>query len=445
VAPHAFAGANAYYSERDEALCFGYFPAKSGKKMVYACLSRDVVAHETTHAILDGLRTRYTEPSSPDQSAFHEGFSDVVALLSVFANKDVVDALLPRGRRPDTVPRSQLKPEALKQSALLGLAKEMGAEMQLARGSALRRSVELPPGNHFEKAEYEEPHLRGEIFAAAVLNAFVEVWAQRMKRLGVVARGEVARERAVEDGADVAERLLTIVIRAIDYAPPVDLRFCDYLSSLLTADLELYPDDSRYHFRKIIRASFKAYAIVPASDYANEGAWDPFDDKVSLHGNHFESLQSNPEEMFRFVWENQKALRLYPGAYCRVQSVRPSMRQGPDGFFLRETVAEYTELLDLKVSELSSVRVPARGHLQATRVRSPEGLDRQQSLTLYGGGTLIFDEFGRLKYHIKNSLDSHQQSARLESLTAMGAFDDGDHQSRISQLHLRRATGAMRI
>jgi hypothetical protein len=173
VAPHAFAGANAYYSERDEALCFGYFPAKSGKKMVYACLSRDVVAHETTHAILDGLRTRYTEPSSPDQSAFHEGFSDVVALLSVFANKDVVDALLPRGRRPDTVPRSQLKPEALKQSALLGLAKEMGAEMQLARGSALRRSVELPPGNHFEKAEYEEPHLRGEIFAAAVLNAFV--------------------------------------------------------------------------------------------------------------------------------------------------------------------------------------------------------------------------------------------------------------------------------
>jgi hypothetical protein len=101
-----------------------------------------------------------------------------------------------------------------------------------------------------------------------------------------------------------------------------------------------------------------------------------------LHGNHFESLQSNPEEMFRFVWENQKALRLCPGAYCRVQSVRPSMRQGPDGFFLRETVAEYTELLGLKASELASVRVPARGNLPATRVKAPKGLDRQQPVRL---------------------------------------------------------------
>src|SRR5262245_16736337 len=96
VAPHAFAEANAYYSRADRGLFFGYFVGRT-KNRVFTCLSHDVIAHETTHALLDGLRGRYLEPSSPDQAAFHEGFADIVALLSVFSLKDVVGALLDPG------------------------------------------------------------------------------------------------------------------------------------------------------------------------------------------------------------------------------------------------------------------------------------------------------------------------------------------------------------
>lgn len=71
IAPHAFSGANAFYSKRDRLLAFGYFPTFDGKQMVFSCRSHDVVVHETTHARLDGLRERYTDPSSPDQSSFH--------------------------------------------------------------------------------------------------------------------------------------------------------------------------------------------------------------------------------------------------------------------------------------------------------------------------------------------------------------------------------------
>ena len=96
VAPHAFADPNAFYSEQDKALMFGYFRApkpdsQTGVELVFTCLSHDVVAHETTHAILDGLREHYTQPSSPEQAGFHEGFADVVALLSVFSLTEIID------------------------------------------------------------------------------------------------------------------------------------------------------------------------------------------------------------------------------------------------------------------------------------------------------------------------------------------------------------------
>ena len=49
-------------------------------------------------------------------------------------------------------------------------------------------------------------------------------------------QSKLDRKRAAEEGAEIAERLLTMCIRAIDYCPPTDLQFCDFASALLTAD-----------------------------------------------------------------------------------------------------------------------------------------------------------------------------------------------------------------
>src|SRR5262249_16002930 len=95
IHPHALREANAYYSPEKKALLFGYFPASEAELgrllpggIVFACLSHDVIAHETTHALLDGLHGRFLEPSNPDVLAFHEAFADVVALLQHFTHPE---------------------------------------------------------------------------------------------------------------------------------------------------------------------------------------------------------------------------------------------------------------------------------------------------------------------------------------------------------------------
>lgn len=435
VAPHAFGDANAFYSKDDEGLLFGYFAGR--RSTVFTCLSHDVVAHETTHALVDGLRERYTYPSSPDQAAFHEGFADVVALLSVFALKEVVDAALDlrHPREHALIAREALTRDALRRGVLLGLADQMGRELPTVRGSALRQSATLKPSTRYlDEDEFQEPHRRGEVFVAAMLNSFLEAWVHQLARVGDMQPGRLDRIKVVQEGAAAADRLLTMAIRALDYAPTADLRFGDFLSALLTADREVAPDDSRYGYRGVLRATFAQYGIRPASHTAGEepGIWEHPDEEPDYSGSHFESLQRDTNEVFRFIWENRERLGLAPDPYTKVLSVRPTLRIGPDGFLVHETVAEYVQVLAVRGSELRRLGI-----------RKPEGMPSDLEVHLYGGGALIFDEYGRLKFHVRNRLLSPRQQGRLEHLWLSGALEPGAPSSlHFSTVHRRRALGA---
>ncbi len=444
VAPHAFADANAFYSRQDESILFGYFQGR--KDTIFTCLSHDVISHEATHALLDGLRERYMDPSSADQAAFHEGFADVVALLSVFALRGVVEQIVDLGKPGQDVkvdpPRrirvSELTKERLF-AGLLALGEQMGEELQGVRGAALRRSGEIPPSPRWyqDDPEYREAHRRGEILVAAVLHAFVGSWRHRLEAMGA---GEAAfdgksldRERVVEEGAALAETLLTTTIRALDYAPTVDLKFGDYLSAVLTGDREVRPDDRKYELRRRLRETFASYGISPSGPTRDEGAWPHAPEALRYAGVHLASLQRDPDEVFRFLWENRTLLKLDEGAYTQVLSVRPCTRVDPDdGFTLHETVAEYVQIRRLRADELKLVKV-----------RRPAGMPSDADVTLYGGGALVFDEFGRLKYQVGKPVGGPAQSDQLQTRWASGAFEtDRRRVRRFAALHLRRAAAS---
>ena len=105
--PHYKKEANAYYENLGDSgeLRFGYVPADEQPALrtipggyVFTCLSHDIIVHEVSHALLDGLRARFLLPTNRDVLAFHEGFADLVAIFQHFSYPEVVHAALRKHR-----------------------------------------------------------------------------------------------------------------------------------------------------------------------------------------------------------------------------------------------------------------------------------------------------------------------------------------------------------
>lgn len=420
IAPHAFSQANAFYSRADRALLFGYFRPRPGSKPVFACLSHDVVAHETTHAVLDGLRQRFMEPSGPDQAGFHEGFADIVALLSVFALEETIAALLSDGRKLKenaTLKQKDVTWDALSESTLLRLAEQMGNALSDGRMRALRNSVLIKPSKSLlQQDAYLEAHSRGEILVAAFMRSFLSIWVKRIEQLSVQEGNLRSLDLVVEQGARVAEHLLTMAIRALDYSPPVDISFADYLAALLTADTELVPDDSRFEYRKTLVEVFRSFGIEPpAGKTTSNGVWNYFEAQTTHARNHYESMLHDPEEVFRFIWENRKTFELDDRGYTEVESVRASRRVGPDGFILRETIVEYIQIASVWSGELKT----------RFDIDVPKEIPNTAKVRMFGGGTLVFDEYGKVKFHIAKPLgDVPRQSEKVQHLAKTGFYSN---------------------
>jgi subtilisin family serine protease len=273
IRPHALRQSNAYYSPSEVALKFGYFEDTSDSpgvrapgSRVYTCLSHDIVAHETAHALLDGMYRRFNEPTNPDVLALHEAFADIVALMQHFTIREVLEAEIGRTR-------GDLEAE----SGLGKLAVEFG--YSIGRQGALRDAIgrieegrwkrDLPDPDELRRRV--SPHGRGAILVAAVFDAFIAIYKARTVDLlriytggtGVLPSGAIHPDlvaRLANEAATSAEHVLTMCIRALDYLPPVDLTFFEYLRALITADYDLVHDD-RYDYRVAFVEAFRRRGI----------------------------------------------------------------------------------------------------------------------------------------------------------------------------------------
>jgi len=426
LAPHAMAEANAYYDDDVRAVLFGYMPARPRRgpragpqslriarsarldpDAVYTCLSHDVIAHETTHAVLDGLRPRFLMPGLPDQPAFHEGLADIVALLSVFSMSEVVRGLLGQADLEGRIADRTVTDQELKKNALFTLAEQVGSALKDERGSALRDSITLRPSTRWASdPRYGEPHARGEILVWIILESLAGIWRQRLADISF--GGSVSLARAAEEGATAAQHLLGMCVRAIDYLPPVEFEFPDFLAALLVSDADIVPDDN-HGYRDTVRGAFARWGIQAADNHIadlSQAGLTPVYRNLS-----YTALRSDTDEVFRFIWENLELLEIDPRFYIHVEHVRPSVRVGPDGMVVGETVAEYVQFLEGTPAGLS----------RAIGLRVPKAVASGTRVRVLGGGTIIFDQFGRARYHHRKDIrDTGRQQRRLSYLIRNG-------------------------
>jgi hypothetical protein len=265
VYPHALRAENAYYSPDKVALLLGYFPARSALSgrtapgtIVFSCLSADIVAHEMTHALLDGFTQGYRDASNPDVIAFHEAFADVVALFQSFQLCEFVRGQIAEARGELTA------------ASLLGAVGNQFGE-GTHRTGPLRdyRRGNAALGYH----KRFEPHERGALLVSGVYGAFVAIFERRTRDLirlasggsGLLAPGAIHAdlvERLTDEAVRSARHVQRMCIRALDYCPPIDISFGTYLRAIVTADREQVGED-RLGYRTAFLETFRKLDLLP--------------------------------------------------------------------------------------------------------------------------------------------------------------------------------------
>lgn len=263
IFPHAFYGENAYYDPERTALLFGYFQADDSDpgpnlpgQFVFTCLSHDVVAHETTHAVVDRLRPGFNEATNPDVTAFHEAFADLVAIFRHFTLDQVlIDAI------------NKNKADVTSADAISGLARQFG--YATAQQQALRDASDEKP-DPTRLAKTVEPHARGAILVQAVFDAYRTTYLARVQDLlrlasggtGILPEGrphpDLVRRLAREASA-TAQLYFERCVQAFTYLPPIDVTFSDFLRAIVTVDSVTSPSDDS--FRTAIIEAFRRRGI----------------------------------------------------------------------------------------------------------------------------------------------------------------------------------------
>ena len=236
VYPHGLPNVmNAYYSRSDRALKFGDFIPSGATERVYTCRSLDIVAHETGHAVLDGLKPNWLLNNNPPQTGgLHESFGDLTAIFLALSQLDQVEAVI-----------AQTKADLHDKTFLADLAEQFG--LALGRPNGLRNA-----DNNIKLSEAgTEVHAISQVFTGAIYDILADIFDHE-------------RNPSLRDDAAVlltcGSYLCSLVLRALLAAPSRAATYAHVANQMLS----LAQADGKTAYLDFIRNSFTVREVLGA-------------------------------------------------------------------------------------------------------------------------------------------------------------------------------------
>jgi hypothetical protein len=234
---------NAFYNRSGRELRFGDFneplsPPTPGAipppvPRVFTCRSFDIVAHETGHAILDGLKPQWISSFLPQTGGLHESFGDLTAIFLTLSQLDQVEAII-----------AQTKANLHDKTFLSDLAEQFG--LALGRSNGLRNA-----DNNLKLSETgTEVHAISQVFTGGIYDILADIFA-------------FERKTKMKDDAvvlhEVGQYVCSLVLRAIIAAPATNATFANVVNQMLTI---AFADGKPVEYRTFIRNRFTLREVV---------------------------------------------------------------------------------------------------------------------------------------------------------------------------------------
>jgi hypothetical protein len=265
VVPRAGDMANAFYERESHSLQFFYFddPTGSGAQRIYTSNSQDIVAHETAHALLDGIAPDLYNAVTPQALAIHEAVADLAALIVSLRCRELSRKVLEH--EGGHIENSNV---------FSGLAEQFGMALDPDRTYLRNLNDDATIGGPAPVAD-DEPHDLSRVLSGVFYRMLVATYselrtqyatnaptdpalvpeseatfveqtsaAQQSEAQGVPPIPNVALEADAKALFVAGERVKRTLIRGLDYLPPGDVNFADLARAVLASDEASHPDSS---------------------------------------------------------------------------------------------------------------------------------------------------------------------------------------------------------
>ncbi|HLN88635.1 MAG TPA: hypothetical protein VK253_01060 [Candidatus Binatia bacterium] len=371
IVPNAGYAENACYDRSNKSLQFYW--CGSDDQPVFTCLSHDIVAHETGHAILDGIRPLYNEISSIQTSTFHEYVADLTAILSALRIQNIRDVVA------DTS-----KGDLSTDKAIGDLAEMFGQKVSPSIQGAAARPYLRSAHNSFTMDHLKDNwscHDCSQVLTGAMFDVLTRM-TLKQESIPEIAEGCYPHRVALENATTHFTR---IALRALDFCPPVDIQFIDYVHALLAADKLAYPRDD-FGYRDIIHEIFHERGLCQKSGKEGE-ACDleplirPY--KFEFHKYDINRISSSRTAAYHFLNLNRALLHIPANQDIDVVDLYDTDKEVAARRRLpKEIILEYVWREDIL--------------LEGKQFGDLAGEFAQ----LLCGGTLVFDERGNVLYFV---------------------------------------------